>query len=394
MPISNKRNLELVSKRLPNCFFTTKGQIQRSSAQEMGASKNVSTVTQSAPVQPKPVNSSQGQFIHHSQSFNYPHTAMQQGSTLPSNRSFPRLPQGNVNYHSGSFDGGQQQNFKGSQVMGHVRPPIPYQNRPQGFSTEQPRPRIHVQPYIGHYEEKGQIMGSMQGHLRPQVHYGNQNDGTLQYKNQQMMPRQPMPHQMHQSLAHQNMSASVGHYMGQKPFYNPNQGPPLSYHQPFEHKGPMPRVSNVKSGQIQQGQMSQGQISQAHMQPGFVPHGQMQQGQLQQGQMPAGQISTGQIAQSQIPKGQMPQGHIQLGQIKSNPLSGSQMPQSQMPMLHGNRQQQQQQPQHHQQYNMDAFFMHGMMEERYSKAMQQGLQNMINMESGMNEVSILIPLMD
>ena len=256
-----------------------------------------------------------------------------------------------------------------------------------------------VPPYVDHFEGKGELLGSIQGQLGAEVHYGGQSNANIHYKGQQPMLRQPVPHQMHQQIGMQHVNVAMGHYGAQRSYFHSNQGPSYSYHPSFEFKGQMPRgTGQSQPGQIRQGQMSQGQMVQSQMSQGQMSQGQMSQGQMSQGQMPQNQVQKAQMVQGQMSKGlrpqvQMSQGQTALGQLASglvppNPIPGMQMQQSQkMPVSQTSRQQQQYPHQH-----LDAILMHGMMEERYCKVMQQGLQNMMNMETGgMNEVCRLMP---
>ena len=344
-------------------------------------------VTQAEPVQPQVISTNQkNQFVHHSQSFSFPHDNAQQGNPLPAHQSYPRLQQASMHYHMGPLDPAEQQHLNGGQVIGHPRFPAPYQSQPQGFPGEQARPHMPVQPYPGHYDDKVKMLGPVPAQVRAQVHmnYGAPNAAGLRYKGQlpmphqpvphQSMPHQPIPHQMHQSRAHQHNEAQMAYYRSQRPPFHPNQGP-VSYHQMFDGKV---QAANVKSG---------------HLLSGPVPLGQRSQGQIS-----SGHVGAGRMPQLPMSSGQRQPGmHLQSLQLVKGQMPAEQMVRGQMPMPHGNRQhhhhhqqpqqQQSHQQQPHQQQQIDSFIMHGMMEERYSRAMQQGLENMINMESGMIEVS-------
>ncbi|XP_065063973.1 uncharacterized protein LOC135690373 [Rhopilema esculentum] len=269
---------------------------QGSKPQDIGP-KTVATAPEPEPVKSNVINTSlKNPYLHHNQPCNYQHPGLPPGGStnLPSQQSFPRMQLSTRHFHTGSFDSAQQ-NYNTSQVMIHPRPAAPYQNPPQNFNTEQHPPRIPVQPYVGHYDDKGQMSGQLQGQMSSQMRgqvtnqldYGPQMNPNLHYKGQPPMMRQPqpsVPHPVSHRMPHPHMHPQMAYYRGQKPMYSGGQGP-LTYRQVIEHQG-------------------------------------------------------------------------------------------QMPMNHTSRQR-----------HLDAYYggMHGMMEETYSKAMQQGLLDMVNRENCMNE---------
>ena len=99
---------------------------------------------------------------------------------------------------------------------------------------------------------------------------------------------------------------------------------------------------------------------------------------------PQGHISSSHVTQVQMPSAPMQPGmHRHQGPSAKGQMSPEQMLLGQKSISQVNRQRYQQPLQ---QQQLDKFDMHSMMEERYSRVMQQGLQNMINMESGMVDV--------
>ena len=167
----------------------------------------------------------QHSYLHHNQQYAYQHSVSQTGNDVPLHHTFPRTS--GQHFYTVPFDPVPSAGY-GEAIS---RPSGTYPNRPQGYSSESGRPRLHVPPYPGQYQPRGQ-MNYARGQMPPghNLHYQGAQQPNLHQQQQQQQQQQPpiMQHQMPNSLPrqmHPKQQQMNYHPRGQRPQMPQGQRP-------------------------------------------------------------------------------------------------------------------------------------------------------------------------